>query len=142
MLKRALRDDCWDVLMVGFNLLNPSARERVLQPAIERGVGTLIMFAVRRALSQPAELRKVVLDLVERGAIPSDGIDLDDPLGFLIAQDRAPWPARPAADPAGRVAERFEPDLPASSLKRSMLPRAIPMGTAATGTHARGSRKW
>ena len=89
MLKRALRDDCWDVLMVGFNLLNPSARERVLQPAIERGVGTLIMFAVRRALSQPAELRKVVLDLVERGAIPSDGIDLDDPLGFLIAQDCA-----------------------------------------------------
>ena len=51
ILKRALRDDCWDVLMVGFNLLNPSARERVLQPAIERGVGTLIMFAVRRALS-------------------------------------------------------------------------------------------
>ena len=30
MLERALRDDCWDVMIVGFNLLNPSARERVL----------------------------------------------------------------------------------------------------------------
>ena len=89
MLERALRDDCWDVMMVGFNLLNPSARERVLQPALERGVGTLIMFAVRRALSQPAELRRVVHDLVTRGAIPSDGIDPDDPLGFLVSNDGA-----------------------------------------------------
>ena len=29
MLAQALKDDCWDVMMVGFNLLNPSARERV-----------------------------------------------------------------------------------------------------------------
>ncbi len=89
MLERALRDDCWDVMMVGFSLLNPSARERVLQPALERGVGTLIMFAVRRALSRPSELHKVVHDLVARGAIPSDGIDTDDPLGFLVSHDCA-----------------------------------------------------
>ena len=85
MLERALRDDCWDVMMVGFSLLNPSARERVLQPALGRGVGTLIMFAVRRALSQPAELRKVVEDLMARHAITADGIDPDDPLGFLVS---------------------------------------------------------
>ncbi len=89
MLERALRDECWDVMMVGFNLLNASARERVLQPALERGVGTLIMFAVRRALSQPTELRSVVTDLVARNAIPSLGIDPDDPLGFLISGDGA-----------------------------------------------------
>ena len=29
MLAQALKDDCWDVMMVGFNLLNQSARERV-----------------------------------------------------------------------------------------------------------------
>src|SRR5512142_2578790 len=28
MLQRALQDEDWDVVMVGFNLLNPSARER------------------------------------------------------------------------------------------------------------------
>ncbi len=89
MLERALRDDCWDVMMVGFNLLNPSARERVLRPALERGVGTLIMFAVRRALSQPLVLRELVGDLVVRGAIPSDGTDADDPLGFLVSEDSA-----------------------------------------------------
>ena len=29
MLQRAVEDDCWDVMMVGFNPLNPSARDRV-----------------------------------------------------------------------------------------------------------------
>ena len=29
MLVRAVEDDCWDVVMVGFNLLNQSARDRV-----------------------------------------------------------------------------------------------------------------
>jgi aryl-alcohol dehydrogenase-like predicted oxidoreductase len=29
MLVRAVQDDCWDVMMVGFNVLNQSARERV-----------------------------------------------------------------------------------------------------------------
>ncbi len=89
MLERALRDDCWDVMMVGFNLLNPSARERVLQPALKKDIGTLIMFAVRRALSQPEALRTLVRELVERGAIPPESVDLADPLGFLVHGDGA-----------------------------------------------------
>jgi hypothetical protein len=32
MIRRAVLDDCWDVGMVGFNALNPSARERGLAP--------------------------------------------------------------------------------------------------------------
>ena len=51
MLQRALQDDVWDVMMVGFNILNQSARERVFPTAMEKNVGILIMFAVRRALS-------------------------------------------------------------------------------------------
>ena len=90
MLERALRDDCWDVIMVGFNLLNPSARERVLAPAARKGVGTLIMFAVRRALSQPEELRRTVRALLEEGSIPPGAIDPDDPLGFAIGEGAAP----------------------------------------------------
>jgi L-galactose dehydrogenase len=84
MLERALRDDCWDVIMVGFSLLNPSARERVLEPALARGVGTLIMFAVRRALSQRDELRRLIVRLEESGEIPPGALDRDDPLGFLV----------------------------------------------------------
>lgn len=50
MLARAVADDCWDVVMVGFNLLNQSARERVLQTTQAKQIGVLAMFAVRRAL--------------------------------------------------------------------------------------------
>lgn len=89
MLERALVDDCWDVVMVGFNLLNPSARERVFAPAARGGVGTLVMFAVRRALSRSDELRRVVTGLVERGEIPAAAVDLEDPLGFLVHEGGA-----------------------------------------------------
>lgn len=71
MLGRALADDCWDVIMVGFNLINPSARERVFARTREHGVGTLVMYAVRRALSDPTALTKLLEDLGTRGLIDS-----------------------------------------------------------------------
>jgi aryl-alcohol dehydrogenase-like predicted oxidoreductase len=49
-LTLAVQDDCWDVMMVGFNLLNHTARERVLRATQAKGIGTLCMFAVRQAL--------------------------------------------------------------------------------------------
>jgi L-galactose dehydrogenase len=84
MLHEAVKDDCWDVMMVGFNLLNPSARDRVFAATRQSNVGILIMFAVRRALSQAEELRAVVAGLVERGEVELEDVDLDDPLGFLV----------------------------------------------------------
>jgi len=89
MLSRAMRDSCWDVVMVGFNLLNQSARERVLASTIERRIGTLCMFAVRRALSRQESLRETMKDLVARGLIDADQLDLDDPLGFLLTEGGA-----------------------------------------------------
>lgn len=82
MLQAALADDCWDVAMVGFNLLNPSARRRVFPATRAKGVGTLIMYAVRRALSRPERLREVLADLVARGKIAPDVLD-GDPLARL-----------------------------------------------------------
>jgi aryl-alcohol dehydrogenase-like predicted oxidoreductase len=38
----------------------------------ELGVGTLIMFAVRRALSRPDRLAEVLIDMVARGTLPAD----------------------------------------------------------------------
>ena len=84
MLRRALKDDVWDVIMVGFNLLNQRARESVLRLAHEKGVGVLIMFAVRRALSSQAELRATLSTLIERGELEPSQVELDDPLGFLL----------------------------------------------------------
>ena len=84
MLQRALQDSVWDVFMVGFNLLNQSARESVLQPALAADIGVLIMFAVRLALSKPDRLRETLRQLVARGEVDASEIDLADPLAFLL----------------------------------------------------------
>jgi aryl-alcohol dehydrogenase-like predicted oxidoreductase len=85
MLRRALPDDPFDVIMVGFNLLNPSARETVFPLTRKHDVGTLIMFAVRRALSRRDALVDLVRGLVERGEVDPSGLELADPLGFVAA---------------------------------------------------------
>jgi aryl-alcohol dehydrogenase-like predicted oxidoreductase len=71
MLERALSDDHFDVVMVGFSMLNPSARRAVLSQTRSGDVGTLIMYAVRRALSQRRELEALIDQLVEQGDIDS-----------------------------------------------------------------------
>ena len=83
MLQRALQDEIWDVFMVGFNLLNQTARETVLAQAAEKQIGVLIMFAVRLALSRPERLRRALEALIESGEIDAREIDLEHPLGFL-----------------------------------------------------------
>ena len=83
MLSQAVQDGLWEVVMVGFSLLNPSARHRVLPITQARGVGTLGMFAVRRALSDPQALKDLVAGLIETGKIDGEGLDRDDPLGFV-----------------------------------------------------------
>ncbi len=89
MLARAIQDGVWDVIMVGFNLLNQAARESVLRSAIEHDIGVLIMFALRRALSQPAKLKSTLEQLIESGEIDASDIDLDNPLGFLVESGAA-----------------------------------------------------
>ena len=84
MLQRALQDDIWDVMMVGFNMLNQSARERVFTKAMQKNIGIVIMFAVRLAFSRPERLRQIIRELIEKKLVSSADIDPDDPLGFLI----------------------------------------------------------
>ncbi|HXC54902.1 MAG TPA: aldo/keto reductase [Rhizomicrobium sp.] len=83
MLAAAVPTGVWDVVMVGFNLLNPSARRNVLRLTQAHQVGVQDMFAVRRALSNPAGL-KDALDAIERaGQLDRAKLDASDPLGFL-----------------------------------------------------------
>jgi aryl-alcohol dehydrogenase-like predicted oxidoreductase len=89
MLGAALDDDLWDVVMVGFSLLNPSARGSVLRRTRANDIGVLDMFAVRRALSQPAARVEFVQQLVRDGLVPADAIDTDAPFDFLIAEGGA-----------------------------------------------------
>ncbi|MEM7538462.1 MAG: aldo/keto reductase [Chloroflexota bacterium] len=89
MLKAALADGLWDVVMVGFNVLQQSAREDVFGTTITDNVGTQIMFAVRRALSRPDKLKEAVQQLVELGQLDPTEIDVNNPLGFLVNEGHA-----------------------------------------------------
>lgn len=84
MLRRAVQDDVWDVMMVGFNVLNQTARESVFIHTIEKNIGVLVMFAVRRVLSQPEKLRETVQALIADGQLDPADIDPENPLAFLI----------------------------------------------------------
>jgi L-galactose dehydrogenase len=83
MFQRVLPEDLFDVVMVGFNLLNPSARHSVLPLTRARRVGTLIMFAVRRALTNAAHLRGILDALTAEGRLAQGALDSTAPLGFL-----------------------------------------------------------
>lgn len=89
MLQRALADGFFDVIMVGFNLLNQGAREALMREAIAKDIGVLIMFAVRRALSQPDKLKATLAALIESGELGADDVDLEKPLGFLLEDGAA-----------------------------------------------------
>ncbi|MEI9886183.1 MAG: hypothetical protein WDN08_06705 [Rhizomicrobium sp.] len=69
--------------MVGFNLLNPSARRDVLRLTQAHNIGVQDMFAVRRALSDPEGLKEA-LDAIEKaGQLDRGKLAAADPLGFL-----------------------------------------------------------
>jgi L-galactose dehydrogenase len=89
MLQQSLNEDLWDVVMVGFNLLNPSARRRVFSTARDKGVGVLNMFAVRRALSQPDRLKTIVADLIQKGALSPGAMNVKDPVDFMLKESSA-----------------------------------------------------
>lgn len=82
MLAVAVPNDPWEVVMVGFSLLNPSARSLVLPHTMRRGIGTLCMFAVRRALSNPDALASLLESLLEAGY---EDVQDADRLRFLTA---------------------------------------------------------
>ena len=84
MLQRALKDDVWDVMMVGLNMINQCAGKYVFPEAKKKNVGIVIMFAVRLALSRQERLNEVMTDLVQKGQVNPDDFNADDPLGFLV----------------------------------------------------------
>jgi L-galactose dehydrogenase len=90
MLDQALQDDLWDVAMVGFNILNQTATESVFKKSIEKNVGIQVMFAVRKAMSNPAFLIETIKGLIESGQLdPADLDDLEHPLDFLVHDNGA-----------------------------------------------------
>lgn len=89
MLVESLPEGLWDVVMVGFNMLNQSARDRVLKVTQEKDIGVQLMFAVRRAFSQPASLLSSLEKLVELRQLDAADIDWENPLGFVLEESDA-----------------------------------------------------
>lgn len=84
MLARALSDDCWDVMMVAFHMLNQNARQRVFSATRAKNIGTLLMFAVRAIFSVPGRLQHDIAELVAEGKLPKWLADKKQPLDFLL----------------------------------------------------------
>ena len=78
-----------DVLMVGFNILNQSARRELLPLCLEHDIGVTCMFAVRNAFSNPAVLARIVRDLIAAGEVDAAAVDADRPLDFVLRQGDA-----------------------------------------------------
>jgi len=83
MLQGAVPVGCFDVAMVGFNFLNSGARDQVFPDCLRHDVGTQVMHAVRRALSNPAVLMQNIEQLISTGEIEKGVVNNDDPLKFL-----------------------------------------------------------
>jgi aryl-alcohol dehydrogenase-like predicted oxidoreductase len=88
-LARAIHDDPWEVMMLSINMMNQRAREGLLPTTQERGIGTLIMFAVRNIFSQPDVLKKTFAELAGEDKVPKSLAERDNPLDFLLADGGA-----------------------------------------------------
>jgi aryl-alcohol dehydrogenase-like predicted oxidoreductase len=88
-LKQALRDDVWDVFMVGFHMMHQGARANVFPLTREKGVGTLLMFAVRSIFADPPRVAREMKALAAKGLVEPWLGATDDPLGFLVHEHGA-----------------------------------------------------
>jgi aryl-alcohol dehydrogenase-like predicted oxidoreductase len=89
MLQQGLKEDLWDVVMVGFNMLNPSARKSVFPSTQKKQLGVLDMFAVRRAFSQPKRIKRIVADLTQEGLVSVSSVNPEAPLDFILRDSDA-----------------------------------------------------
>jgi aryl-alcohol dehydrogenase-like predicted oxidoreductase len=83
-LKRAVQDPAWNVFMVGFHMMHQGARANVFAATREKGIGTLIMFAVRSIFADPPRVAREMKELAAKGLVETWLAETADPLGFLV----------------------------------------------------------
>jgi aryl-alcohol dehydrogenase-like predicted oxidoreductase len=84
MLALALRDDVWEVMMIGFHMMHQGARQNVFPVTRQKGIGTLLMFAVRSIFADPPRIAREMKALAAKGLVEKSLGETDDPLGFLV----------------------------------------------------------
>ena len=88
-LKLAMKDPVWEVFMVGFHMMHQIARKQVFPITREKGIGTLLMFAVRSMFADPPRIAREMRELAAKGLVEKWLGETDDPLGFLIHEGGA-----------------------------------------------------
>jgi aryl-alcohol dehydrogenase-like predicted oxidoreductase len=88
-LARAVNDPPWDVCMVGFHMMHQGARQRVFPITQKRGIGTLLMFAVRSIFADPPRIAKEMREAAAKGLVETWLGETPEPLGFLIHEGGA-----------------------------------------------------
>jgi aryl-alcohol dehydrogenase-like predicted oxidoreductase len=88
-LKRALRDPVWEVFMVGFHMMHQGARTNVFPLTQEKGIGTLLMFAVRSIFADPPREAREIKELAAKGLVDPQLGRSENPLGFLVHEGGA-----------------------------------------------------
>jgi len=88
-IKLALRDPVWEVYMVGFHMMHQGARQNVFPLTREKGIGTLLMFAVRSIFADPPRIAREIKELAAKGLVEKLLAASDDPLGLSFRAPRA-----------------------------------------------------
>ena len=83
-LERALKEDVFDVVMIGHNLISPGGLRTVLPLAQEKNVGVIVMCAVRTIIVTPELLRETIRQWKAAGALPEDAVPDDGPLDWVL----------------------------------------------------------
>ncbi|HUZ78834.1 MAG TPA: aldo/keto reductase [Chloroflexota bacterium] len=83
-LLRALREDLFDVLMLGHNLISPAGLVEVLPNAQQRNAGVVVMCAVRSIISRPDRLRAHIREWKDAGVLAEDAVPDDAPLDWVL----------------------------------------------------------
>jgi len=65
-LKRAVNDSVWEVFMVGFHMMHQGARTNVFPATRQKGIGTLLMFAVRSIFADPPRVAREMKELAAK----------------------------------------------------------------------------
>jgi aryl-alcohol dehydrogenase-like predicted oxidoreductase len=84
MAPMAISDGNFDVIMVGFNLLSPSAVTTVLPLACAHQVGIVVMCAVRSVLVNPTAVEACVREWEHDGLLQPGAVEPEAPLDWLL----------------------------------------------------------
>lgn len=89
MLQRAAADGMFDVGMVAFNMLHRTASDALFPLTQAKGMGTLVMHAVRSIFARPDFLAASIRELAAQGKAPAALAESDAPLDFLVHEGGA-----------------------------------------------------